>query len=79
MAALAVKTFVTICPNYWGKATSLEGALKNMRQAGAPRAKQKTVVYAIDCDKEKVEVYAAVDVSVVWPKEHTAMRFEAKL
>lgn len=79
MAALKVQAFVVICPNYWGKGNSLEAALKKMRQAGAPRSKQRTVVYAIDCDPAKVEVYAEIDVTVVWPQDHTAMRFEAKL
>lgn len=73
------KAFVTIVPHYWGKAATLADALRNMRAAGATSRKQETRVWVFDCPPDDVEVFAAVDVSLGWPKDASALRFTAKL
>lgn len=64
----SAKTFVVILPNYYGKGSTLEEAMKNARKAGYNnRKKVDTIVVATDAAYDDVEVRGGVGVEVKAP------------
>lgn len=63
----------------WGKSDSLAQAVQNCKSQGGGYGKREMSVVALTCDPSELSITESVDLQYVWPREHSAVRFTAKL
>lgn len=77
--AIEPKAFVVIKRNAFGKAPTLERALRICNEELGSTRKLDATVYAFDCPSKEVTTHCGIGLGVYWPVSATVFRFIAKL
>lgn len=73
------QAFIVIKRNAFGKAPTLEKALRICNDELGSTRKLDATVYVFDCASKEVTTHCGIGLGVYWPESATVFRFTAKL